>query len=339
GMFAFAIYDRQEKTVFAARDRFGIKPFYYYKDDSKFVFASEIQAILLTLPQKPEPDEQSIFNYLVFNGTDQTESTFFKNIKKLSHGESIWIENGEVAYNKWYDLRENLKEPFKDASEFKESLSSACGLRLRSDVPVGVCLSGGLDSSSIVSLLTQDHQKEDLATFSAVYEKGLEADESPFIDEYKDRLKNMFYITPTADTLLDDLNLVVKAHGEPLPATSPYAQFKVMQLAKGKAVVLLDGQGADEHLAGYSYFFGFYFKELFTELRLLKFFTEVFHYLKNHRSLFGLKTFLYLFMSKSLKTKIRVSQKGCVNPEFRDRFSGDNVFSSQIYGPGKLQMR
>lgn len=192
GMFAFAIYDRQEKTVFAARDRFGIKPFYYYRDDNKFVFASEIQAILLTLPQKPEPDEQSIFNYLVFNGTDQTESTFFKNIKKLSHGESIWIENGKVAYNKWYDLRENLKEPFKDASEFKESLSSACGLRLRSDVPVGVCLSGGLDSSSIVSLLTQDHQKEDLATFSAVYEKGLEADESPFIDEYKDRLKNMF---------------------------------------------------------------------------------------------------------------------------------------------------
>ena len=337
GMFAFTIYDRQEKTLFGARDRFGIKPFYYYKDEKQFVFASEIQPVLLALPNKPEPDDQSIFNYLVFNGIDQTERTFFKDVKKLNHGEHIVIENGQLTITRWYDLRKNLKEPFQNASEFKDLLSSACGLRLRSDVPIGVCLSGGLDSSSIVSLLTGDHQKKDLATFSAVYEKGLKADESPFIDELKASLNNMHFITPSADTLLDDLDLFVEAHGEPLPATSPYAQFKVMQLAKGKSVVLLDGQGADEHLAGYSYFFGFYFKELFGKFQWLRLFKEVFYYLKIHRSLFAMKTFLYFFLPNALKTKLRIIQKGYLLPEFLKRFTGYNVFSNEIYSSGKLQ--
>ncbi len=106
---------------------------------------------------------------------------------------------------------------FKSPDEFRSLLSDAIGLRLRSDVPVGVCLSGGLDSSSIVSLLLNDYNKKDLNTFSAVYNEGITGDESEYINEFSGLLKNMYYITPVAGSLAADLGSFVKAHGEPVP--------------------------------------------------------------------------------------------------------------------------
>ncbi len=201
GMWAFVIYDRTTKKIFGARDRYGVKPFYYYTDGTQYIFASEITPILSVLNQKPRPNHQVIFDYLVFNRTDQTEHTFFSEIKKLQHGHLFRIDlnipclGGMRSGQKWYDLKERVSEAegFKNPKEYKELLSSAIGLRLRSDVPVGVCLSGGLDSSSIVSILLQDYNKKDLNTFSAVYNKGQIGDETEFINEYKTSLKNMFF--------------------------------------------------------------------------------------------------------------------------------------------------
>jgi asparagine synthase (glutamine-hydrolysing) len=270
GMWAFAIYDRERKELFCARDRYGIKPFYYYTDNEQFTFASEIPPLLSIMKRKPIQNNQAIFDYLVFNRTDQTEETFFEEVKKLQHGHMLTFKNSELKIKKWYNLRErvNNAEGFRNAEEYREVFSSAVGLRLRSDVPVGVCLSGGLDSSSLVSVLLKDYDKKDLNTFSAVYSKGQYGDESEFINLFRhpgltegNSLQNMFYTTPTAETLYTDLNNFVGAHAEPIPSTSPYAQFKVMELAKGNVVVTLDGQGADEELAGYHYFFGFYFKD------------------------------------------------------------------------------
>jgi asparagine synthase (glutamine-hydrolysing) len=274
GMWAFGILDRNAGTVFVSRDRYGIKPLYYLQTSEFFAFASEISPLLCLLPSKPTPDFQTIFDYLVFNRTDQTENTFFNEFKKLQHGCKLTIvvkrlmteiqkPDLHASIKKWYDIKEKVlnSKGFKDSIEFRELFSSAIGLQLRSDVPVGVCLSGGLDSSSIVSVLLQDYEKNDLNTFSAVYNKGQTGDESDFIDEYKPLLNNMFYTTPDADSLEYDLFQFIKAQEEPMPDTSPYAQFKVMESAKGKVVVTLDGQGADEELAGYHYFFGFFFKE------------------------------------------------------------------------------
>lgn len=343
GMWAFAIFDRVEKKVFVARDRYGVKPFYYLQTGNYFAFASEIPPLLSLLSNKPNPDSQSIFDYLVFNRTDQTEKTFFKEIKKLQHGHSLNIQLAENIGNKtefrikkWYDLRSNLQEPFKSPEEFRAMLSAAIGLRLRSDVPVGVCLSGGLDSSSIISILLEDYEKRDLNTFSAVYEKGQYGDETEYINEYKPLLKNMFFTTPTAESLQADLASFVKAHAEPIPSTSPYAQYKVMELAKGKVVVTMDGQGADEELAGYHYFFGFFFKDLLKHGRLGKLSSEMLHYLLKHHSVYGLKTFLYFLLPENSKTRLRVNEKGYLNQDFVEKYQSGNSIAGNLYSSGSL---
>jgi asparagine synthase (glutamine-hydrolysing) len=202
---------------------------------------------------------------------------------------------------------------------------------------VGVCLSGGLDSSSIVSVLLKEHNKKDLNTFSAVYEKGQFGDETAFIHEYTSLLNNMYYITPDANSLQRDLKFFIKAHGEPIPSTSPYAQFKVMELAKKNVVVTLDGQGADEQLAGYHYFYGFYFKDLFRHGRIVKLFTEIYYYISKHRSLFGIKAFLFFLLPAGLRTKARVIEVEYLNKDFVHKFSKDNAIAGNLYGSSSLK--
>ncbi len=339
GMFSLVIYDRKDKTIFGARDRFGVKPFYYNLTSESFTYSSEIPAILEVMDKKPQADDSAIFDYLVFNRTDQTEKTFFKEVKKLQHGCKFNLNSkGELKISKWYDLRERVKdtEPLKTPEEYKELFSSSVGLRLRSDVPVGVCLSGGLDSSSIVSTLLNDYDKKDLQTFSAVYEKGETGDESKFIDLYRPLLKNMHFITPSAETLFNDKEKYNRAHGEPTPTTAPYAQFKVMELAHGNVVVTLDGQGADEQLAGYHYFYGFYFKDLLKKMRLVRLLSESSKYVTNHRSLYGLKTFAYFLLPSSMKTSLRVSEKGYIHSDFFASQSGGNSIAGDLYASNSL---
>jgi len=344
GMWAFVIYDRLKKSIFASRDRFGIKPYYYLHTTEFFAFASEIPPLLSLLPSKPKPDYQSIFDFLAFSRTDQTERTFFNEIKKLQHGRKFRmdlsftplgsIKGGE----EWYNLKENVSKAqgFSSPEEFRESLCSAVGFRLRSDVPVGVCFSGGLDSSSLVSILIENYKMKELNTFSAVYNKGQTGDETEFINEYSTSLKNMYYTTPTAETLIFDLKSFIKAHAEPIPGTSPYAQFKIMELARGKVVVTLDGQGADELLAGYHYFFGFYFKDLLVSLQLRKFFREIFHYITKHKSLFGIKSLLFFLLPEQVRTNIRVKEKAYLNIKFVKQFGKSNNIAGNLYGAKTL---
>lgn len=294
GMFSFAIYDTVTNELFFARDRFGIKPFYYYLDHKTFIFASEERAILPFVPDR-RPDQRAVYEYLVFNRTDQGDYTFFEGIRKLPHGARGIVRENKVEIQKWYTLAESLKEPFSDPREFYQTFKQSIALRLRSDVPVGVCLSGGLDSSAIVSVLLEEFGKSDLNTFSAVYQKGEKADESEFINKYRDRLENMFFVHPSADGLYDDLERFVQCHSEPVATLGPYAQFKVMELAKEHVVVTLDGQGADEELAGYPYFFGAYFKQLLNTFRWGRLASEMSAYAAKYRSLYAFKYFgLYL---------------------------------------------
>ncbi len=345
GMWAFCIYDVQKKKLFCSRDRFGIKPFYFYKDNKQFIFASEIQSILKLLPEKPKPEDQKIFDYLVFNRTDHTENTFFGNIYKLKHGHNLCIDLKNFHLDRWYDLNDFLEHPFKSPGEFRGTLSSSIGLRLRSDVPVGVCLSGGLDSSSIVSLLLKDHQKYDLNTFSAVYggahineNRKWNVDETEYIQQFSNVLKNMHYITPTKNTLFQDFERFIHIHGEPVSSTAPYAQYKVMQLAKEHVVVTLDGQGGDEQLAGYHYFFGLFFKDLFTHFRWRKLLSEMYQYVQKHKSVFGFQTFIFFLLPYLLKVKLRSAERGYVNFNFFNTFARHkNNALDTFYGSSSLK--
>jgi asparagine synthase (glutamine-hydrolysing) len=153
GMFSFIIYDKKKNILFGARDRFGIKPFYYYKAPGKFIFASEIKPILST-GIKREPNYYAIHDFIMYRFMYQGESTFFNEIKKLLPGHyiKIDIESAKVETKKWWDIETELQpmELDKAVSRFDELFKDSVKIRLRSDVPVGSCLSGGLDSSSIV---------------------------------------------------------------------------------------------------------------------------------------------------------------------------------------------
>ncbi len=345
GMWAFVIYDRKEKTVFGSRDRYGIKPLYYSIDGNRLIFASEIPSILAVLGRKPTADRNALFDFLIFNRTDQNEDTFFSEIKKVNHGHhfKIKVEPGKsvtqaLAIKKWYDLRKELKEPFKDPEEFRQMFVSSIALRLRSDVPIGVCLSGGLDSSSIVSTMIQDFDKRDVHTFSAVYGDGKFGDESKFIHLYKDELQNMHYIMPDDKTLMADIETMVHAHAEPIASTGPYAQYKVMDLAKDHVTVTLDGQGADEMLAGYHYFFGFHFKNLLLKGKIGSMTSEMFHYCNKHRALLGLMSFVLFMLPAGVRARARAMEKGYIDEEFFTTQSAlASTISGELYGSTTLQ--
>lgn len=245
----------------------------------------------------------------------------------------------DVQIEKWYHLRNEAErsDGFRNGEDFRELLSNSVALRLRSDVPVGVCLSGGLDSSSLVSILLKDFKKKDLHTFSAVYGKGRPGDERNFIDVYSDQLRNMHFITPTSKTFLEDLDTFLRIHGEPVPSTAPYAQYKVMELARNHVVVTLDGQGADEMLAGYHYFFGYFFKDLLKHRQWTKLLSEMVQYFRKHRSIYGFQTFAYFLLPNTMKTGVRILEKKYLQKDFIRKYKDTNTITSGLYNASGLR--
>jgi asparagine synthase (glutamine-hydrolysing) len=344
GMWAIAIHDKEKNRVFAARDRYGIKPFYYSFVKGELLFSSEIQSILEVSPAKKEADESVLLDYLLFNRTEQSEYTFFKGIKKLMHGHCFTLDLtggaiDELKPIKWYDLEKEVSKArgFEQATEYRKAFNEAVKLRLRSDVPLGVCLSGGLDSSSIASVIMDDFNKKDLNTFSAVYDASFSGDESKFIKLYEDKPGDRHYITPSAETLLEDLEKFVDCHGEPLPSTGPYAQYKVMELAHKNVVVTIDGQGADEQLAGYHYFFGFYYKDLLKRGKIGRLLKEMFAYTRIHKSLFAFKTFAFFLLPGSVRIKLKANKLSYLDKSFVSKFGSQSVVADNLYGSSSLK--
>lgn len=339
GMFAFAIHDKETNRIFAARDRFGVKPFYYALTDTGFVFASEIPAILEVYGKENKANHSVIFDYLAFNRTDHTENTFFEGIKKLQHGHCVEIQDGKVNIQKWYDLKSKISNQKGNVDYYKSLLTDAVRIRLRSDVPVGVCLSGGLDSSAITSIIASELNNPAVNTFSAVYTPDKQADESKFINLYKPLLTNMHAVVPDADKLLEQLDYFIRIHAEPIPSTSPFAQYCVMELAQKHVTVTLDGQGADEQLGGYHYFFGFYFKDLLTGFKWKALFREIKGYLKIHKSLYGIKTMFYFLLPNALKTKAGVDNRGFLDKSFVNKVLETNrsVIVHDLYASENLK--
>lgn len=173
-------------------------------------------------------------------------------------------------------------------------------------------------------------------TFSAVYDKGEKADESDFIDEFKPQLQNMFFTRPTADTLFADIEHFIDCHSEPVASLGPYAQFKVMELAKEHVKVTLDGQGADEELAGYHYFFGSYFKELLRRLALLRLASETQAYLRNHKSLLALKYLGLYLIPLFLKDYISRISHNFMTKEFYLQEKSNSDIKKGLYNPRSL---
>lgn len=270
GMWAFVIYDKNKKQLFASRDRFGVKPFYYYKNENIFAFASEQKALLAGGIINFKPNEKAVFDYWLFSTMEEEEEGMFNNIYELfpSHSLTLDLETGEFKKWKYYTLPYSNK--YEDANfnleETAEKIQSlflnSVKLRLRSDVEVASCLSGGLDSSSIVSAIYKLTGKG-LNTFTASFhEAGIdESNWAKIVSDYTH--SNAHYTYPTSAELLKDLNDLIYCQDIPIWSTSTYAQFRVMRLVKENGIkVALDGQGGDELFAGYGSYYFYYLREI-----------------------------------------------------------------------------
>lgn len=271
GIFAFAIFDTREGQLFAARDRFGVKPLYWWRHEDWFAFGSEIKQFLSLPGFRARLNGARAYDFLNWNLSDHTAETLFGGVMQLRGGEFVrgsleQFRSGDVRSKAWYQLRPDPSAAGAGAREaaqrFRELLEDSVALELRADVPVGSCLSGGLDSSSIVCVaagLLRSQAGAAQHAFSA--RASVPAyDEGRYIEEVvrSTGVQSHEVIPPLGD-LFRLLPQVTWHQDEPFGSTSIYAQWHVFALARSANVkVLLDGQGADEMLAGYHGFFGPY---------------------------------------------------------------------------------
>lgn len=271
GMFAFAIWDNVEKILFCARDRFGEKPFYFHVNKDYFAFASEMKA-LFTLGINKAKNQKKIYNYLLYTTIEDPfdrSSTFYENIHQLEPAHYLIISPEKKITSKKYwdiDIHQQTDILEKEAiQKFRDLFTTSVSRRLRSDVPVGSSLSGGLDSSSIVMLIDQIKKNgQAQKTFSARF-KNFSKDEGKFMQMVVDKSSvEPHYVFPTVESVIKNFQTVLYHQEEPIGSASVAIQYEVMQLAKNNGIkVLLDGQGADEMLAGYSPFWNTYFNQLY----------------------------------------------------------------------------
>jgi asparagine synthase (glutamine-hydrolysing) len=260
GMFAFVFVDKKTNTVLMARDPFGIKPLYYHLGNSVIGFASEPRSLRKIFPELNQVDEKIASDFLVFGYSDMTENTFFKGIVSLLPGHylKMGLDNSTLSVQPVKYWNPNVSKEndisFDEAkSRFKELLFESVELHMRSDVAVGAALSGGIDSSSIASVVRHLYPSADLHTFSYIASDPRISEES-WVDQIINWTGATGHKVSIDKNLLfeSDLDELIVSQGEPFSTLSIYAQFKVFQLAKEVGIkVTLDGQGADEFLAGY----------------------------------------------------------------------------------------
>lgn len=271
GMWSLALYDIEKQKVILSRDRFGIKPAYTVDNEDVFVFASEIKAVLAAFPEENIPNETCIYRYLSQSVNEDTdEQCFYKNIKifPAAHYMIYDLQNHTREYKSYWEVNEQLfyekwiqeKNPVKT---FRKLFESAIELRLRADVEVGACLSGGLDSSAIVGCASKKFGRK-MHTFSSVY-TDKECNEESYIRKVNERWNTIpHYIKPDdyEENFTKYIEDLTYHHDQPTGGASLYSQYMVMKEVKGKVKVILDGQGADELFAGYIPYYSYYIDDL-----------------------------------------------------------------------------
>jgi asparagine synthase (glutamine-hydrolysing) len=264
GMFAFAIWDKQTRTLFAARDRLGIKPFYYAHDQHAFLFASEIKALLESGLRQAEVNPQGFADFLTFQFC-LGEKTMFKGIHKLLPGHFLWVKpDGTLQINAYWKLDFSV-DTDHTAHYFEHQLmhllDDSVRLQLRADVPVGAHLSGGLDSSTVTCLAAKQLTSS-IHTFTGAFKEGAAYDETHFAKLASAHAKSIHHeIYPSARQFVDSMPAILRAMDEPAAGPGIFPQVFVSQLAKQHVKVVLGGQGGDEVFGGYTRYLIAYLEE------------------------------------------------------------------------------
>lgn len=265
GMWAFALFDKRRNSLFCSRDRFGIKPFYYINQTENFVFGSEIKQLLPFL-QRVSANQDALINFVLTSVSDQDNDSFFQNVLKLPAGHNLHysLDTHQLRCESWYQL--DFQPQFAnlaidDAVErYMGLLEDAISLRLRADVAVGTCLSGGLDSSTIASIAAPLYRTSSGKPFFGItavseQESNNEAEYARLVIEHSSM--NWLQVKPGYQDFCESLPNLVWTQEEPFGSPSLTMQYFVMKTARANGIpVLLDGQGGDETLLGYEKYYG-----------------------------------------------------------------------------------
>lgn len=253
GKFAFAIWDQNQRELFLARDRLGIKPLYYYWNHAKFVFASEIKAILQAPEVEREVNPQAVYHYVGYEFVPAPD-TMFLHVHKLPPGHYLRLKNGQITVQRYWDMtfQTERQTPRDYAEQMREILTESVRKRLISDVPLGVFLSGGLDSSTIVSLMSHCGV-EPIKTFSLGYEDETfsELDYARVVAKQFNTEHRELIVEPVTPELIEK---AVWQLDEPMTDLSSVPFYLICQRAREHVTVCLSGEGGDESLVGYDRF-------------------------------------------------------------------------------------
>ena len=288
GMFAFAIVDPRSREMYLARDRLGIKPLYYHATPGRLCFASELKALFQD-PRIPRaPDMGVLYRFLLHRVHDAGEETFFAGVKRLLPGHFMTVsQDGRNTMTRYWAPEVNpefssSRTDSEYAEDFEELFERVIRRHMIADVPVGVSLSGGLDSSGVSSVMASlmgsgadTHTEGSLHTFSALY-PGQSIDESDYVHSVEAYVKSVpHYAYPTVDEFWDEIAEWVWYQEEPTISSAPYAYYCVYRIAKGRVKVILSGNGGDELLAGYLPYFRTYLSSAMDQRHFLAAIREV----------------------------------------------------------------
>jgi len=344
GMWAFAIWDSRRNRIFCSTDRFGIKPFYYSFDGQRFIFASEIKAVLQAHFIQRQPNYQTIFDYLAYRAQDYSEDTFFDGIKQLrgSHYLEFLPNENNLTMQRYYHLPLNDKlsglTDDEYAQHFYKLFEDSVRLHVASEVPIGSCLSGGLDSSSIVcivdKLMREDGFKlpgneNNLKTFSVRFNDNRH-DEGFFIDEVVRKTQaDAHHIYVTGEDLWEVMPQLIWYHEEPLPSTTTYIGWQLFKLVKQSGVkVALQGFGADGYLTGEDCHFPYLFSYLMQTFQWRALVREYYFHIRLHGgiAITNLLKAVYHLLPQNIKPWVReviaADGKPCLSKDFAASFTG-----------------
>jgi asparagine synthase (glutamine-hydrolysing) len=333
GMWAFAIWDAKERTLFCARDRFGVKPFYYYWNGKQFMFASEIKALLANRQVPRTLNDQVILDYLLSGSMDHLPGqTFLAEIQQLLPAHYLILKDGALRAYQYWQLQPS-PEPLPITEELdercRELILDAARLRLRSDVPVGGTLSGGIDSATLTCLIDQRLADQTYHVFSAQFH-GHQHDESQYVRDVMAQARHLelHETTPSARQLLDELPQLFWHQEEPFGDTSIYAHYCLMRLTRQQGVkVILTGQGADEVFGGYGSYYRAFLGHLLRKGRIGGLRREI----RARSSISGEKPLslqlasIYHALPSSLRTHVQslalYQRSDWINPDFKRRIT------------------
>lgn len=259
GMFAFVVYDRNDETLTLVRDAFGIKPLYYSHNKGSFCFASEVNALLKLVTNEPSMNLQQAFDYLLYGNYDDSDSTFYEDIHHLLPGHWMKVHLNKLRHELpqrwwWPSIEERTDLNFNDAADqLREMFLNNVKLHLRSDVPLGAALSGGIDSASIVCCMRHLEPDIPIHTFTFV-SPGYRYDEEKWADQVNTAVNAISHkISPSGEDFVRDFDDLIEEQGEPFGGAGIYAGRRVYNIVSREGIkVTLDGQGGDELFAGYN---------------------------------------------------------------------------------------